>query len=118
MALQQIIDATDKFNENLYYVLDCGGYDYANVQFVTPTSDINFTHTNDSGAVQGVSEGNYKSATNFTSVLATYLTDGATATKATTATEGIYKFNGCGKFIKFSSATPLTKLLIRLYKIS
>lgn len=117
MALQQIIDATTSFNTNLSYVLDCGGYDYADVQFVTPTSDVNFTHTNDSGAAQGVSDGNYKSATNFTSVLATYLTDGATTTKATSSTSGIYKFQGCGQFLKFASAGTLTKLLIRLYKI-
>ena len=32
MALQQIIDATDQFNRNLSFVIDCGRFDYVDAQ--------------------------------------------------------------------------------------
>lgn len=116
MALQQIIDATVEFNQNNSYVIDCGGFDYAEVQVVNPTADVNFSTTIDSGAVQGVSDGNQKSAENFVAVLGTNLTTGTTATKATA--DSIFKFINAARFIKLDSSDTAEKILIRLYKIS
>jgi len=116
MALQQIIDATTDFNANGSYVIDCGGYDYAEVQVVNPSADVNFSTSIDSGAVQGVSDGNYKSATNFVAVLGTNLTTGTTAVKATASS--IFKFINAAKYLQLDSSDTAEKILIRLYKIS
>jgi len=116
MALQQIIDATGIFNKDKVYVIDTGGYDYAEVQVVSPTADVNFSATNDSGAVQGASDGNYKSATNFVAVLGTNITTGTTANKAIATS--IFKFINAAQYLKLDSTDTVSKILIRLYKIS
>lgn len=115
MAVQQVIDVTDDFNADSASVTDIGGFDFAVVQLVSPTGTVNFTHTNDSGDVAGVSDGNYVSAANFITVTGTNL---ATNTGVTSlATGGLVKFDGIGRYLKLSgSSVTATKVLIRLYK--
>ena len=116
MALQQIIDATDQFNQNLSFVIDCGGFDYVDAQIIDPTESVSFSSTNDSGAIQGVSDGNYKSATNFLDVFGINLNNNDLAKN--TAISSMYKFNGVGRFLRFNSDNTVGKLILRLYKIS
>lgn len=116
MALQQPIDATLQFNQNGYFVIDCGGFDYIEAQVVNPSENVKFYTTNDSGDIQGVSDGNYKSATNFISVLGTNVATGTTI-DMTNATS-LIKFNNIGRFLRLESSDTLEKLILRLYKIS
>jgi len=115
--LATYVDVTAKFNANNTFVQDVSNYDYAVVQFVAPSGTISFTATNDSGDVQGTTDGNATLATNFTTVQATKLLDGSAVTAASTA--GLYRFGVVGRYIKFGGASAAaTKVIIQLAKIS
>lgn len=116
MAVSNVIDITSDFNSGSSAVIDIGGWDFAVAQFVGPSGTINFTHSNDSGDITGVSDGSAASAVNFVSVQGTNLAAGTAATSTNAAT--LFKFTGIGRFLKFSgSGASVTKLLVRLYKI-
>lgn len=113
MAVQQILDVTADFNADGVVNLDIGGWDFAVVQLVTPVGTTSFFTSNDAGAVQGVSDGNPTSATNFVAVTGTVLATGSGAT--TLAGAGLIKFTGVGQFLQISG-TSAAKVLVRLYK--
>lgn len=117
MAVQQIIDCTNDINVDGRVVLDTGGYDYAVVQLVSPTSTATFAHTNDSGDVQGVSDGSAASAANFVTVQGTDQSSGTGVT--TLATSGIVKFTGIGRYLRIMGpGLTVTKAEVRLFKIN
>lgn len=114
--LAQYLDVTADFNANNGTKVETSNYDYAVVQFVGASGTINFTASNDSGAVQSVSDGSIKSSTNFATVSATKLSDG---TLATTGASGLYRFDVVGRYIQFAGASAAaTKVLVMLAKIS
>ena len=125
--LAQYLDLTEEFansyddDTNTYSVkIDVSNYDYAVVQFVDFLSEVNFKSTIDSGAVQGVTDGNALTSTNYTTVYATYLLDN---TKVTVSpSNGIYRFDVVGRYIKLTNASGINlttgKLLVMLTKIS
>lgn len=124
MSVQIVLDVTNEFNlgsESGFLglvKLDTGGYDYAVVQFVSPTGTITFKHTNDSGDIQGVSDGSAISSTNSQLVQGVNLATGASATS--TGASSLFRFESNGRYLWLDgSATPVTvtKLLVRLYKI-
>lgn len=117
MAIQRIIDISADLNSNSLATLDVGGYDFAEVQLVTPTGTFSFLTSNDSGAVTGVSDGSNLSATNFTAVSGINL---ATAGAVTTlATSGIVKFPNLGQYLRVSGAgATVASASVRLYKIN
>ena len=117
MAVQQILDVTTDVNNNDLCTIDIGGWDFAVVQLVSPTGTFSFLTSNDSGAIMGVSDGNALSATNFTAVTGTKLSDASAVT--TLAASGMVKFSGIGQYLRISgaAAAQVTKALVRLCKI-
>jgi hypothetical protein len=124
MSVQIVLDVTNEFNSGSesgfpgLVKLDTGGYDYAVVQFISPSGTIAFKHTNDSGDIQGVSDGSAISSDNEQSVQGTNLATGVAATS--TGASSLFRFQSNGRYLWLDgSATPasVTKLLVRLYKI-
>ena len=117
MALQDIQDITEDFNRNSGdWNMDVGGWDYAVVHLVTPSGQIDFLTSNDSGDITGVSDGSAESATNFVAVQGTVLATGAAATSLNAT--GLIRFQGIGRYLRLqSAAATVVKALVRLYKI-
>lgn len=110
-------DYTTQFNNDNGIVIDMSGWDYIVAQFVAPTGTISISGTNDSGAVEGAIDGNARTATNFTSIQATKLSDGTSVTSVAAA--GLFKLNVTGRYVKFGgAAAAATKALIQFAKIS
>lgn len=118
MSVQIVLDLTEDFNADSLVQIDTGGFDYAVAQVVSPMEAIVFKHSNDSGAVQSVSDGSAISATNFVTVQGVDLSSGTAVTSL--ATDGLVRFQSIGRYLQFSSTSPsvtVGKLLVRLYKI-
>ena len=116
MAVQLIRDLTNDFNAAHSVNVDIGGWDYAILQLVSPSTTVNFLTSNDSGDVQSVSDGSAVSATNFVSVSGTKLSDGTLVTSL--AASGLVRFGYIGRYLQFSgTAVTATKVLLRLFKI-
>lgn len=99
------------------FVLDVSGYDYVVAQFVVPTGTINITGTNDSGDVQGETDGDASTATNFVAISATKLLDNTIVTAVAAA--GMYKITPSCRFVKFGGGSAAaTKIIVMLAKIS
>lgn len=114
--LAQYLDVTKQFNAGNGTKIEASNYDYCVVQFVGAAGTINFTASNDSGAVQGVTDGNISTSTNFVSVQATNLTTGAATTTGGT---GLFRLPVVGRYIQFAGASAAaTKVLVMLTKIS
>ena len=105
-----------KFVSNAF-VIDVSNYDYAVVQFVSPSGTINITSTNDSGDVEGTTDGNASTAANFTTVYATKLSTNTAVTAVDAA--GLYKINVAGRYLRFGgTSAAATKVIVMLTKIS
>jgi hypothetical protein len=117
MSVQRNIEITSDLNDNDIATLDVGGWDFAEVQLVSPTGTFSFFTSNDSGAITGVSDGNNVTATNFTAVTGTKLSDASAVT--TLAGSGIVKFSNLGQYLRITGAgaAQVTKGFVRLYKI-
>src|SRR5574337_100988 len=117
MSLARYLDVTSKVNATGGAILDIGGWDFADLQLDTPTGQINFETSNDSGAITGVSDGSEASADNFLSVQGTNLGTGSSVSSLSTS--GIVKFNGIGRYLKvYGAGQTVAKALLRLYKIN
>lgn len=116
MSVQIVLDVTDDFNADSDVKLDTGGFDYAIVQLVSPSGTVSFKHSNDAGAIQGVSDGSAVSATNFVTLQGTNLASGSGVTSL--AASGLVRFSYCGQFLQLSGeSVTADKVLVRLYKI-
>lgn len=117
MAVQQILDVTADFNDGSSATLDVGGWDYSVVQLVNPSGTVNFTTSNDSGAITGISDGNAASALNF--IAASGIVIASAAAASTLAAAGLIRFTGIGMFLRISgTAVTADKVIVRLYKIN
>jgi hypothetical protein len=116
--LAQYLDLTEQFNENHYCEFETSNYDYALVQFISPTSDIYFYATIDSGAIQSVSDGSIVSSQNYYSILGTDLSTGSDIIQS--AANTIIRFPVVGRYIKLDGTGGVTanKILVMLAKIS
>ena len=116
MSVQIVLDVTADFNANAAVKLDTGGFDYTVVQLVSPSTTVNFEHSNDSGDIQNVSDGSAVSSTNFVTLQGTNLASGAAVTSL--AASGLVRFSYYGRYLKLSgTSVTATKVLVRLYKI-
>lgn len=116
MAVATTLDVTESFNADNAFVQDMSGWDYAVVQLVAPSGTVNFTATNDGGAVQSVTDGNSSLAINFTAVQGVNLATGAAGTSLAAA--GLMKFNVVGRYLQLAGVgITATKVLIYLHKI-
>ena len=99
------------------FVLDVSGWDYVVAQFVSPSGTISITGTNDSGDVEGETDGDASTAANFTAISATKLLDNTVVTAVAAA--GLYKISSSCRFVKFGGASAAaTKIIVMLAKIS
>lgn len=116
MAAQRIIDVTADIIADGRATLDVGGWDYAEVQLVSPTATATFQTTADGGGITGVSDGSAASATNFIDVQGTNVNSGSAVT--TLAASGIVKFTNLAQYLRIiGPGLSVTKALVRLYKI-
>lgn len=118
MALSNIQDRTSDFNADSLVQMDISGWDWVVIQIEgSPSSAISFKHSNDSGAIQGVTDGNETTATNFVTLQMTDLSSGTGVTSTSSA--GLFRAAVIGRFLQLSgtSVTGVTKILIHLSKI-
>jgi hypothetical protein len=125
MSVQIVLDITNEYTTGSQsgqvrrVKLDVGGYDYFIAQIINSTDSIGFYSTNDSGDIQGVSDGSAVSADNWVSIQGIDLSTG-TAVGSASSPGGLYRFEGIGRYIYFdgsSADSDVEKFLIRLYKI-
>lgn len=110
-------DVTVEFNAGSGINLDISGWDVVDVHLVSPSGAITFNGTNDAGAVQGVTDGNYITATNWTIVQGVIQGSGTAAT--TIATTGIIRFTQPSRFLQLTGSTvTATKVIIYYSKIN
>ena len=116
MSVQIVLDVTADFNADSSVKLDTGGFDYTIVQVVNPSGTVSFTHTNDSGDIEGVSDGSAVSSTNYVALQGTNLATGTGVTSL--AASGLVRFQYYGRYLQFSgTSVTADKILVRLYKI-
>lgn len=116
MAVQIVLDVTADFNADSSVKLDTGGFDYSIVQLVSPSGTVNFTHTNDSGDVEGVSDGSAVSSANYITLQGTNLATGTGVTSL--AASGLVRFEHYGRYLQLAgSSVTASKVLVRLFKI-
>jgi hypothetical protein len=99
--------------------LDTGGFDYAVVQLVNPSAAVYFFHTNDSGDIQGVSDGSAVSSINAVAVQGVDLATGTAVTSL--AVDGLVRIQSYGRYLWLDGTadnSAVDKLLVRLYKIN
>ncbi len=105
--LSQIIDISDKLNAAHLVNLDVAEWQNCTIHLSgNITGTINVLGTNDSGAVQAVTDGNAVSAANFTAIQGTNLATGATVTAVAAA--GNFKFVVGTKFIQIGGSNAAT----------
>ena len=116
--LANYIDVTASIVANKKVVISLSNWDYAVVQVIAPTGTMSISATNDSGDIQGVTDGSYKTATNFSTVQATKLSDGTSVNSL--ASTGLYRVGVVGRFLQIGDGTTagVTKCVIMLTKIS
>lgn len=125
MAVQIVLDVTQEYATGSesgvpsLVKLDTGGYDYAVVQLVNPSGAVNFKHTNDSGDIQGVSDGSAISSDNAVALQGVNLADGTGATSL--SADGLVRFQSFGRYLWIDGTgeipSTVDKILVRLYKI-
>jgi hypothetical protein len=122
MSVQIVLDVTNEFNSGSesgtpYLVkLDTGGFDYAVVQFVGISDVVEFFHTNDSGDIQGVSDGSAVSSQNPVILQGVDLSSGTSA--VSTSADSLFRFQSFGRYLWIDgNGAPIDKILVRLYKI-
>lgn len=117
MAVERLLDVTADINADGRAIVETGGWDYATVQLVSPTSTATFATSNDAGAITGVSDGSAASAINFIDTQGTNVNSGSAVT--TLAASGIVKFANIGQFLRIMGpGLTVTKAFVRLYKIN
>lgn len=115
------VDYTNQFNNGVgsntgLLQIDTSGWDYVIVHFVNMTGSTTFQGSNDGGAIQGETQGNATSATNWVSVQGVNQTTGSAGTSA--ATNTIYKFSSVCRYLQFDgTAATNCKVLIYYSKI-
>lgn len=117
--LAQYLDLTDEFNANSVAYIELSNYDYAVVQIVAPSDVVYFLSTLDSGAVQGETDGDISTSTNYTSVGCVDLVTQNYVNQSGSSFLG--RFDVTGRYLKIDGTdneVVLSKLLVMLTKIS
>lgn len=119
MAISVVQDVTVKFNANGLINLDCSGWETMVVQLESPTGTVFFNTTNDSGAVQGVTDGGPALSTGYQPVQGVNLANGATVDSA--AATGLYRFQYIGRYLQItnnSGSATASRVLVQFSKIN
>ena len=99
--------------------VELSNYDYCLVQFDGEGENLCFT-TLDSGAVQGVTDGNVKMSTNYVNVYGVDVSDNTNALVNYVSKNRIVRFPVVGRYLKIGDGTfpSANKVLVTLTKIS
>jgi hypothetical protein len=98
--ISTIVDATDSFNADGSFYQDLSGWDSAVVQVVSPSAAINFTTTNDDGAVTGQLLPAPEVPINWVTVLGVNLTTKADVSSVNAS--AMVSFGIIGKYLKLA----------------
>jgi hypothetical protein len=114
--ISTVVDATDSFSANNNYYQDLSGWDSAVVQVVGLTGSINFSTTNDDGAITGQLLPAPEVPINWVSVLGVNLTTKTDVSSV--SADGIVEFGIIGKYLLLqgSAATTTTTTSGSLYE--
>jgi hypothetical protein len=126
--LAQYLDLKDAFNNNysesmgLYSVVfEVSNYDYAVIQISGSDAGINLESTIDSGAIQGVTDGNALTSDNYFGVYKTIIGSGSVVDGTFMLGDDMVRVDVVGRYIKLSSETVISPsgfILVMLAKIS
>lgn len=98
--ISTVVDATDSFNANSSFYQDLSGWDSAVVQIVSPSATINFSTTNDDGAITSQLLPAPEVPINWVSVSGVNLTSKADVTSINAS--GLVAFGIIGKYLKLA----------------
>lgn len=113
--IARLLDVTREFNNENGVKLDLSEWETATFCFVNPSGTISITGTNEGGAVEGVTDGNATSSTNYTTIQATNLATGSAVTSVAAA--GNYRVAMATKYVQFGgSGAAADKVLVELIK--
>jgi hypothetical protein len=124
MSVQIVLDVTNEYTTGLEsgtpkkVKLDIGGFDYAVIQAPGASNDIAISSTNDSGDIQGVSDGSAVSSTNYVAIQGVDLTSGTLV--GNIGDNQLVRVQSVGRYLLLdgtADSVTVTKLLVRLYKI-
>lgn len=115
--IAQYLDVTQQFNDNsgIAYI-ETSNYDYCVIQLIG-VSVINTTiySTIDSGAVEGVTDGDISTSTEYTQISFTDLSDNSITQ---TITSGLLRVGVVGRYLQiYNYGATATKILVMLTKI-
>jgi len=113
-----IPDQSQTFNSVYNITTDASGWDAVTFQIVAPIAGSMFLYGSlDSGALQGVRQGDASLATNFTPIQATNLATGTAVTAISAA--GNYKVTVGTQFIRLQGATAAAGTSVyRLFQLN
>ncbi len=124
MSVQIVLDLTNEYTTGSEsgtaktVKIDVGGFDYAVIQAPGASNDIAIFSTNDSGDIQGVSDGSAVSSTNYVPISGTELT--GLTTVAFVGNAQLVRVQSVGRYLLLDGTgddVTVDKLLVRLYKI-
>ena len=104
--ISTVVDATQSFNANNNFYQDLSGWDSAVVQAVGLTGTINFSTTNDDGAITGQLLPAPEVPINLVSVLGVNLTTKTDVSSI--SADGIVEFGIIGKYLLLQGSEPAT----------
>jgi hypothetical protein len=119
MAISVVQDVTVQFNNNGFINLDCSGWETMVVQLESPTGTVYFNETNDSGGVEGVTDGGPAQSTGYQPVQGINLANGATLDSV--AASGLYRFQYIGRYLQITANggdVTASKVLVQFSKIN
>lgn len=117
----QYLDLTEQMQTEKFVQFEVSNYDYALVQIVgnEDNDTINFYGTLNSGAVQGVTDGNISTSDDYVGITGLDLFSG-TYVSSSTSTSNIWKFDVVSRYIvvAMTEVNVNVKVLVMLTKIS
>lgn len=119
--LAQYLDLTDKFNAGESATFETSNYDYAIVQIINNIEGdtIAFFATLDSGAIQGVTDGNISTSNYYLTIVGENLNTGLLV-NTDAGIGGVFRFDVVGRYVSIfnNGDQSVGKLLVMLAKIS
>ncbi len=104
--ISNVIDATNSFNTTGSYYQDLSGWDFAVVQFVSPSEEISFFTSNDDGAQTGQLLPAPEVPVNWIAIPGVNLTDKSSI--ASISVDGLVQFAIIGKYLLLQGANGTT----------
>lgn len=115
--IAQYLDLTDEFNANGKAYVEVSNYDYCVIQVIDNGDSFKIFSTIDSGAEQGVTDGNVADSLNYQQISFLDLADNTYKTQTTSNGNFLLKVGVVGRYLQLGESGALQKLLVMLAKI-